>query len=51
MTDSTLLSVLHPREGWPVGGLRRSGVDELGSFSVYGVRLHLLCAARADLAP
>jgi hypothetical protein len=48
MVDSTLLSVLHPREvshsgGW---GSLSAGVAWVrwGSFSVYGVKLHLLCS-------
>lgn len=45
LVDSTLLSVLHPRQvpqgsGFPAGAWVR-----WGSFSVYGVKLHLLCAA------
>jgi Transposase DDE domain len=44
LIDSTLLSVLHPRQvsqgsGFPAGAWVR-----WGSFSVYGVKLHLLCA-------
>lgn len=48
VVDSTLLAVLHPRQvgqsaGW---GNRLSGAAWVrwGSFSVYGVKLHLLCA-------
>ncbi len=49
LVDSTLLSVLHPRqvaqsyEGW---GRPSSGAAwaKWGSFSVYGVKLHLLCS-------
>ena len=49
VVDSTLLSVLHPRqvkqscEGW---GSTSSGAAWVrwGSFSVYGVKLHLLCS-------
>ena len=49
VVDSTLLPVLHPRqvrqsyEGW---GRPASGAAwaRWGSFSVYGVKLHLLCA-------
>jgi len=49
VVDSTLLAVLHPRqvkqsaEGW---GRAASGSAWVrwGSFSVYGVKLHLLCA-------
>jgi hypothetical protein len=44
LVDSTLLSVLHPRQvsqgpGFPGGAWVR-----WGSFSVYGVKLHLICA-------
>lgn len=48
IVDSTLLSVLHPRQvgqsaGW---GSPSSGAAWVrwGSFSVYGVKMHLLCA-------
>ena len=49
IVDSTLLSVLHPRqvkqssEGW---GRPASGAAwaRWGSFSVYGVKMHLLCS-------
>ncbi len=49
IVDSTLLSVLHPRqvkqsyEGW---GRASTGAAwaKWGSFSVYGVKLHLLCS-------
>jgi hypothetical protein len=44
LVDSTLLPVLHPRQvpqssGFPAGAWVR-----WGSFSVYGVKLHMLCA-------
>lgn len=49
IVDSTLLAVLHPRQvkqsaGW---GSPSSGAAWVrwGSFSVYGVKLHLLCAS------
>ena len=48
IVDSTLLSVVHPREvsqsgGW--GSLSAGAAwVRWGSFSVYGVKLHLLCA-------
>lgn len=46
--DSSLLSVLHPRQvgqsaGWG-GALTGAAWVRWGSFSVYGVKLHLLCA-------
>lgn len=48
IVDSTLLSVLHPREvsqsgGW--GSLSAGAAwVRWGSFSVYGVKLHLICS-------
>ena len=46
--DSTLLEVLHPREVSQSGGWGSSSAGAAwvrwGSFSVYGVKLHLLCA-------
>jgi len=45
IVDSTLLSVLHPRQ--QVGqsaGFEGAAWVRWGSFSVYGVKLHLLCA-------
>jgi hypothetical protein len=48
IVDSTLLSVLHPREVSQSGGWGSSSAGAAwvrwGSFSVYGVKLHLLCA-------
>ena len=48
IVDSTLLSVLHPREVPQSGGWGSSSAGAAwvrwGSFSVYGVKLHLLCA-------
>ena len=44
LVDSTLLSVLHPRQvsqGWGFSG---AAWVRWGSFSVYGVKLHLICA-------
>jgi Transposase DDE domain len=46
--DSTLLEVLHPRQvrqsaGWGSSSERVAWV-RWGSFSVYGVKLHLMCA-------
>ncbi len=48
VVDSTLLSVLHPRQvaqstGWAEASAGAAWV-RWGSFSVYGVKLHLLCA-------
>ncbi len=42
--DSTLLSVLHPRQVEQSGGFEGAAWVRWGSFSVYGVKLHLLCA-------
>ena len=46
--DSTLLSVLHPREVPQSGGWGSSSAGAAwvrwGSFSVYGVKLHLICS-------
>src|SRR3712207_3156489 len=51
LVDSTLLSVLHPRQvsqgsGFPAGAWVR-----WGSFSVYGVKLHLLCTTNGVPIP
>ncbi len=48
MVDSTLLSVLHPRRvkqsaGWG-GPSAGAAWARWGTFSVYGVKLHLLCS-------
>ncbi len=48
IVDSTLLEVLHPREVAQSGawGSSSAGAAWLrwGSFSVYGVKLHLICS-------
>lgn len=48
IVDSTLLAVLHPREVSQSGGWGSSAAGAAwvrwGSFSVYGVKLHLICA-------
>ena len=49
IVDSTLLAVLHPRQvkqsaGWG-GSSTGAAWARWGSFAVYGVKLHLLCAA------
>jgi hypothetical protein len=55
LVDSTLLEVLHPRQvsqsaGWGSPSAGAAWV-RWGSFSVYGVKLHLLCATnRAPLS-
>lgn len=46
IVDSTLLSVLHPRQvKQSAAGFDGAAWVRWGSFSVYGVKLHLLCAS------
>jgi hypothetical protein len=42
--DSTLLEVLHPRQVSQSAGFEGAAWVRWGSFCVYGVKLHLLCA-------
>ncbi len=44
IVDSTLLSVLHPRQVSQGSGFEGAAWVRWGSFSVYGVKLHVLCA-------
>jgi hypothetical protein len=44
IVDSTLLSVLHPRQVGQSEGFDGAAWVRWGSFSVYGVKLHLMCA-------
>jgi hypothetical protein len=44
IVDSTLLSVLHPRQVSQGSGFEGASWVRWGSFSVYGVKLHLICA-------
>ena len=44
LIDSTLLEVLHPRQVLQSAGFDGAAWVRWGSFSVYGVKLHLLCA-------
>ena len=44
LIDSTLLEVLHPRQVPQSAGFYGAAWVRWGSFSVYGVKLHLLCA-------
>src|ERR671932_2718042 len=44
LVDSTLLSVLHPRQVPQGSGFPGAAWVRWGSFSVYGVKLHLICA-------
>jgi len=46
IVDSTLLGVLHPRQvKQSASGFEGAAWVRWGSFSVYGVKLHLLCAS------
>jgi hypothetical protein len=44
IVDSTLLSVMHPRQIGQSAGFEGAAWVRWGSFSVYGVKLHLICA-------
>ena len=44
LIDSTLLKVLHPRQVGQSAGFSGAAWVRWGSFSVYGVKLHLLCS-------
>jgi hypothetical protein len=44
LIDSTLLATLHPRQVAQSSGFPGAGWVRWGSFSVYGVKLHLICA-------
>ena len=44
LIDSTLLSVLHPRQVAQSAGFGGAAWVRWGSFSVYGIKLHLLCS-------
>jgi hypothetical protein len=44
IVDSTLLEVLHPRQAGQSAGFAGAAWVRWGTFSVYGVKLHLLCA-------
>jgi Transposase DDE domain len=44
LVDSTLLAALHPRQVAQSACFPGAGWVRWGSFSVYGVKLHLLCA-------
>jgi hypothetical protein len=49
LIDSTLLEVLHPRQvGKSAGFFPGAAWVRWGSFSVYGVKLHLLCATKTE---
>jgi hypothetical protein len=56
LMDSTLLSVMHPRQVSQGSGFGGAAWVRWGTFSVYGVKLHLLCATnrvplRYELTP
>jgi hypothetical protein len=56
IVDSTLLSVLHPRQVSQGSGFDGAAWVRWGTFSVYGVKLHLICATnrvpiRYELTP
>ena len=44
LVDSTLLPVLHPRQVPQSSGFPGGAYVRWGTFSVYGVKLHMLCA-------
>jgi hypothetical protein len=44
LVDSTLLSVLHPRQVAQSAGFEGAAWAVWGSFAVYGMKLHLLCS-------
>ena len=44
LVDSTLLEVLHPRQVSQGSGFWGAGWVRWGTFSVYGVKLHLICS-------
>jgi hypothetical protein len=44
LVDSTLLSVLHPRQVPQGSGFPGGAWVRWGSFSIYGVKLHVLCS-------
>lgn len=44
IVDSTLLEVLHPRQVAQSAGFDGAAWVRWGSFAVYGVKLHMLCA-------
>lgn len=45
LVDSTLIEALHPRQLSQSVGMEGAGWVRWGSFCVYGLKLHLLCAA------
>jgi hypothetical protein len=49
IVDSTLLSVLHPRQVSQSAGFEGAAWVRWGSFCAYGVKLHLICAVNRVL--
>src|SRR5215203_2256610 len=49
LVDSTLLSVLHPSQLSQGSGFSGAAWVRWGSFSVYGVKLHLICATNGGV--
>ena len=46
VVDSTLLEVLHPRQVSQSAGFEGAAWVRWGSFSVYGLKLHLICSLK-----
>lgn len=44
LVDSTLIEILHPRQVSQSAGMEGAAWVRWGSFSVYGLKVHLLCA-------
>lgn len=44
LIDSTLIEALHPRQVSQSAGVEGAGWLRWGSFSIYGLKVHLLCA-------
>ena len=52
LVDSTLLEVLHPRQVKQSVGFDGAAWVRWATFSVYGMKLHLLCATnRVPISP
>ena len=56
IVDSTLLEALHPRQVGQSAGFDGAAWVRWGSFSIYGVKLHMLCSTnripvRYELTP
>lgn len=44
LVDSTLIEILHPRQVKQSAGMEGAAWVRWGTFSLYGIKLHLLCA-------